>query len=56
MDINNNGERTGIEVGLGLKASGYEGGIIFLASLDDDSVFEEARKVLPFLIKLNQYD
>ena len=48
MDINIKGELSGVEVGLKLNSLGYKGGIIFLTSLDDDSIFEEAREVLPF--------
>ena len=48
MDVNIKGDLSGIEVGLQLKPLGYEGGIIFLTSLDDDSVFDEAREVFPF--------
>ena len=48
MDVNIKGDLSGIEVGLQLKPLGYEGGIIFLTSLDDDSVFDEARDVFPF--------
>jgi len=48
MDINIKGEKTGIEVGLELNKKGFAGGIIFLTSLDDDTVFDSARDVLPF--------
>jgi len=48
MDINIKGSLSGIDVGLELNINGYKGGIIFLTSLDDDSVFDAARDVLPF--------
>ena len=48
MDISIKGILTGIDIGLELKAQGFKGGIIFLTSLDDDTVFDAARDVIPF--------